>query len=424
MADLKTTASFDDSQVDVGLARMNRKFKAAGEGIEKSTEGARKFAGGLSSAVGAATGLVGVIGAVTGGVLALAKGVELVSEFQDRLNAKALQYAATIDASRSIVRDFALSGQRERGDIDEFGARRLAARQAAEEARNDVVEKFIALNAKAVDGITLESEAVERLAELRRKLAEVMADASDPRAFDDPGRLAALDRRRRALQEQIELLIAMRVQLRAVAAEEERRIEFINEEEAAARAAGEERQRQLAAEQDKLREIEKQRQEAEDRRRAIDVRRADDLERQLEIDRQRALGDEDRVDALEREERLRRTIRSIEEAEGLDPARRRELIDKAQETARIEEAAARARITAAQVDRLDAAAIDPRTEFGTIGLAAGVGAGNALLQSQVFGAGGTPAEQQQLQEQRRTREGIDRIFETIERFVNEPRLVA
>jgi hypothetical protein len=416
MADFVTTVGFDDRQVDRGIQNVDRKFNVLGANIEQRTEGVRKFTGALSSSIGVAAGVGAAIGAATGAVYGLAKAYEFVAGYQERLNEQARAYERTLASSRSIVRDFAQSGRRDRGEIDDAGARRLDARRAAEEARNAVVEKFLALNAKAVEGITLESEAAERLVELRRRLAEVNREAADPRTFDEPGRNAALEIQRQALEEQIELVAAMRNQLRAVNAEEQRRIEYINEqakkEQAATsareKAEREEHERRMAMEAERAAA---EREREENRRRAIE-READGIRTQIELEELRARGLDEQAAALERERDLRRQIRAIEEAEGLSPAERRDLIERAKETARLEAEAAKQKRAAIEAGAGPAGA-GVTGSPGAISLAAGLG-GDAILTRQALGAGGSPAEQQQLATQRGIAKAVERIVQTID----------
>jgi hypothetical protein len=72
------------NEADKSTSKVSDSFAKAGEAIESSTSGVRKFVGALSSVAGVATGLLGVLGLVTGAVLALKSGLESLGGDGDR----------------------------------------------------------------------------------------------------------------------------------------------------------------------------------------------------------------------------------------------------------------------------------------------------------------------------------------------------
>jgi hypothetical protein len=76
MADAKKEVEGVGDAANKSASKVSSSFTRAGEAIESSTSGVRKFVGALSSVAGVATGLLGVLGLVTGAVLALKSGLE------------------------------------------------------------------------------------------------------------------------------------------------------------------------------------------------------------------------------------------------------------------------------------------------------------------------------------------------------------
>lgn len=360
MADFVTVMGFEDSAVDRGLQNVDRKFSVLGTKIEQRTEGVRRFTGALSGTIGVVTGILGVVtlvGGAIGGIIALTQSWK---REQEEVAKKAQETFDRIEAIRKQAADFG------RGGFQLGGAEELKALERLQELRTTGALR-VNSTAFSADEIAAAREEEAALLELIERIRDARASA------------AAQDRIARAFAREEEF------------ARQQEQLRLLEEREAAERRAAE-----AAAERER------------ERQRAIELE-AEGLKRQIEIDEARARGLDEQAEALERQRDLQRTIRSIEESEGLSPAERRDLIERAKETARLEAEAAKAKRAAAQAT----GEATPAGRAGAVSLAAGTG-GGAVLARQALGAGGSPAEQQQLATQRSIAKMVERIHQTID----------